>query len=111
MIKFATDEDFNNRILRGLLRRHPDLDMVRIQDTHLSGAVDAAVLEWAFSQGDKVLFLPDQHLGRNTAYGLGFRLEEMTVWDQDHPAPQDELPTMLVVDADTGTVLQGGGNG
>lgn len=58
MIKFATDEDFNNRILRGLLRRQPDLDMVRIQDTHLSGAVDAAVLEWAF-QEQRVLLTHD----------------------------------------------------
>src|SRR5207237_4898897 len=30
---------------------------------------------------DKILFLPDQHLGRNTAYDLGFRLDEMAVWD------------------------------
>jgi quinolinate synthase len=40
-----------------------------------------AVMRWALERSDKVLFLPDQHLGRNTAYGLGFRLEEMAVWD------------------------------
>jgi quinolinate synthase len=40
-----------------------------------------AVMRWALERGDKVLFLPDQHLGRNTAYRLGFRLEEMLVWD------------------------------
>src|SRR5678816_3771107 len=40
-----------------------------------------AVMRWALERGDKVIFLPDQHLGRNTAYGLGFRLDEMTVWD------------------------------
>ncbi len=40
-----------------------------------------AVMRWALERGDKILFLPDQHLGRNTAYQLGFRLEEMTVWD------------------------------
>ncbi len=40
-----------------------------------------AVMRWALERGDKVLFLPDQHLGRNTGYRLGFRLEEMTVWD------------------------------
>ena len=50
MIKFATDEDFNNRILRGLLRRQPDLDMVRLQDAHLSGADDSVVLAWAFHE-------------------------------------------------------------
>ena len=40
------------------------------------------VLEWAFQQGDKALFLPDQHLGRNTAhFQLGIPLDEMVLWD------------------------------
>ncbi len=39
------------------------------------------VLEWAFSQKKRILFLPDQHLGRNTAYDMGIPLEEMVVWD------------------------------
>jgi quinolinate synthase len=43
----------------------------------------AAALEWAFARGEKVLFLPDQHLGRNTAYGMGIPLSEMVVWDPD----------------------------
>ena len=41
----------------------------------------AATLTWAFERGDKVLFLPDQHLGRNTAYKMGISLDEMVVWD------------------------------
>jgi quinolinate synthase len=40
-----------------------------------------AVMRWALERGDKILFLPDQHLGRNTGCQLGFRVEEMTVWD------------------------------
>jgi quinolinate synthase len=39
------------------------------------------VLEWAFRQGEKVLFFPDQHLGRNTAVRMGIPLEQMVVWD------------------------------
>lgn len=39
------------------------------------------VLEWAFDQGDKVIFLPDQHLARNTAYAMGVALDEMVVYD------------------------------
>jgi quinolinate synthase len=39
------------------------------------------VLEWALSQGEKVIFLPDQHLGRNTAYAMGHPLESMVVYD------------------------------
>lgn len=37
--------------------------------------------EWAFARGSKVLFLPDQHLGRNTAFAMGIPLSEMVVWD------------------------------
>ena len=41
----------------------------------------AATLKWAFERGERVLFLPDQHLGRNTAYKMGIPLDEMLVWD------------------------------
>src|SRR5688572_17769791 len=41
----------------------------------------AATLKWAFARGERVLFLPDQHLGRNTAYKMGIPLDEMQVWD------------------------------
>ncbi|HJY86524.1 MAG TPA: quinolinate synthase NadA [Candidatus Acidoferrales bacterium] len=55
----------------------------------------AAVMRWAFSPGngdrkgaggERVLFLPDEHLGRNTAYAMGIPLEQMIVWD-----PREEL--------------------
>jgi quinolinate synthase len=41
----------------------------------------AATLKWAWERGDKILFMPDQHLGRNTAYKLGVPLDQMVVWD------------------------------
>lgn len=41
----------------------------------------SAVLEWAFGQTDRVLFLPDQHLGRNTGLKLGIPLDQMVVWN------------------------------
>jgi quinolinate synthase len=40
-----------------------------------------ATLEWALGRGDKVLFFPDQHLGRNTAYQMGFGEADMRVWN------------------------------
>ena len=40
-----------------------------------------AVLEWAFTQGERVLFMPDQHLGRNMALELGVSLDEMVIWN------------------------------
>jgi len=41
----------------------------------------AATLKWAWERGERILFLPDQHLGRNTAYKMGVPLDEMVVWD------------------------------
>jgi quinolinate synthase len=41
----------------------------------------AATLRWAWERGERILFLPDQHLGRNTAYRTGVPLEQMVVWD------------------------------
>lgn len=40
-----------------------------------------AVLKWAFERGQRVLFFPDQHLGRNTALTMGISEEQMPVWD------------------------------
>jgi quinolinate synthase len=40
-----------------------------------------AVLDWAFAQRSRVLFFPDQHLGRNTARAMGIPLEQMPLWD------------------------------
>jgi len=41
------------------------------------------VLEWSFKQREKILFFPDQHLGRNTAANMGISMDEMVVWDYD----------------------------
>ncbi len=51
MLRLAADENFNNNIVRGLLRRNPTLDIVRIQDVGLSGADDPQVLAWAAQEG------------------------------------------------------------
>ena len=39
------------------------------------------VMEWALARGEKALFVPDEHLGRNTGYGVGIPLEAMAVWN------------------------------
>jgi quinolinate synthase len=39
------------------------------------------IVSWAFTQKERILFLPDQHLGRNTAFNLGVGLDEMAVWN------------------------------
>jgi quinolinate synthase len=40
-----------------------------------------AALDWAFARTSRVMFFPDQHLGRNTAIGMGITLDQMPVWD------------------------------
>ena len=45
----------------------------------------AAVLHWAFERSPCALFLPDEHLGRNTAYRMGIPLDEMVVWNPHRP--------------------------
>jgi hypothetical protein len=58
MIRLAADETLNNDIIRGVLRRQPDLDIVRVQDIGLSSADDPVVLEWA-AQEERVLLTHD----------------------------------------------------
>lgn len=51
MLRLAADENFRFAIVRGLRRRSPDLDIVRVQDAGLTGADDSAVLAWAAQEG------------------------------------------------------------
>lgn len=67
MLLLAADENFNNDIIRGLLRRRQELSIVRVQDAGLSGADDAAVLEWAAQEG-RVLLTHDATTMTHHAY-------------------------------------------
>jgi predicted nuclease of predicted toxin-antitoxin system len=55
MLLLVSDENFNNDIVRGLLRRNPALDIVRVQDVGLRGEEDPVILEWAAQEGRVVL--------------------------------------------------------
>jgi quinolinate synthase len=59
-----------------------------------------AILRWALAKGDKVLFFPDQHLGRNTAYDMGYGAQDMRVWD-----PRKELGGLSEADCKESTFL------
>ena len=61
-----------------------------------------AVLDWAFARGDRVLFFPDQHLGRNTARTMGIGLERMCVWNPHDPRLGGNDPARL---ADSHVIL------
>lgn len=55
MARFLADENFNNQIVRGVLRQSPDIDIVRVQDVDLSGVNDPTILAWAAQEGRIVL--------------------------------------------------------
>ena len=60
----------------------------------------AATLKWGWEQREKILFLPDQHLGRNTAFKMGVPLDQMVVWDPNQPfggLTRDELAAAKLI--------------
>lgn len=58
MIPLAFDENFNHDVVRGLVRRYPDLDVIRVQEAGLAGRDDPSILAWAAEEG-KVLVTHD----------------------------------------------------
>jgi Domain of unknown function (DUF5615) len=72
MLRLLADENFNGRILRALKRQIPDLDVVRAQDTPLSGADDPALLEFAADEKRPLLiYLKKQELLRRAHVEVG----------------------------------------
>lgn len=85
------------------LSQHYDFDATFTPVTYINSAADlkafcgehggivctssnaGKIAEWAFAQREKVLFFPDQHLGRWTGHKMGIPLEQMVVWDTDLP--------------------------
>lgn len=55
MIRFLADENFDNHTLRGLIRRLPEIDIIRVQDVEIRQADDPTVLEWAAIENRIVL--------------------------------------------------------
>lgn len=67
MLLLAADENFNNDIVRGVRRRNPEVDIVRVQDVGLLSADDPVVLEWAAGAG-RVLLTHDVTTMTHYAY-------------------------------------------
>ena len=67
MIKLVADENFNNKVIRGVLRRDSSVDIVRVQDAGLSGTDDPVVLEWAAREG-RILLTHDASTITRYAY-------------------------------------------
>ena len=67
MLRLAADENFNNDVLRAVARRSPEIAIIRVQDTHVAGAHDAAVLQWA-AEEDCLLLTHDANTVTRYAY-------------------------------------------
>jgi predicted nuclease of predicted toxin-antitoxin system len=67
VLRLASDADFNGDVLRGLLARQPDLDIVRVQEAGLRTADDPTILEWAAVQG-RILVTHDRTTMPGFAY-------------------------------------------
>jgi hypothetical protein len=65
--RFLADENFNNDLLRALLRRLPDLDIIRVQDVAVAGADDPSLLAWAATEG-RILLTHDARTIPRYAY-------------------------------------------
>jgi predicted nuclease of predicted toxin-antitoxin system len=66
-MKFLADENFEGAIYRGLLRRSPDLDIVRVQDVGLSRTHDPEILAWASDEG-RIMLTHDRRTMPGFAY-------------------------------------------
>ena len=67
MLRFLADENFKSDIVRGLLRRQPDVDIARVQDVGLIGAVDPTIVAWAAEQ-ERILLTHDRATMPDVAY-------------------------------------------
>jgi hypothetical protein len=67
MVKLLVDENFDNDILRGVLRLHPEFDIVRVQDVGLLAADDPTILEWA-AQDNRIMLTHDVQTMTHYAY-------------------------------------------
>ncbi len=100
MLILIADENFNNDIVRGMLRRKPDLDILRVQDVGLSNEDDRVVLEWAAKDG-RVLVTHDVTTITNFAYErvrAGLPMPGVIEVDDDLPIGQAINENLLVVE-------------
>ncbi len=77
MLSLLSDENFNGDIVRGLLLRQPNLDLLRVQDVGLREGDDPAILAWA-ARNERILLTHDRATMPNFAYDRLVRREPMS---------------------------------
>lgn len=100
MLKLASDENFDGDILRGLFRRRPDLDIVRVQDVGLRTKHDSEILEWAAAE-NRILLTHDRDTMPSFAYdrvGAGRAMPGVFLVSDQMPIGQAIDEILLAVD-------------
>ena len=100
MLRLLADENFNGSIIRGLVRRKPEIDIVRVQDVGLLEADDHVVLGWAAREG-RVLLTHDQATVPKYAYErmeAGLLMPGVFVGDTNLPIQQAINDILLLVE-------------
>jgi len=99
MLRLLADENFNGDIVRGLLLRQPDFDILRVQDAGLAGTDDPGILAWA-AENDRIVLTHDRATMADYAYQrvtAGKSMPGMFVLNDRLPVGQaiDELLLMV----------------
>jgi predicted nuclease of predicted toxin-antitoxin system len=109
-LKFLADENFLSAILRGLLRRNPEIDIVRAQDQGLTNTDDPLILEWAASH-DRIVLTHDLRTMPDFAYERIARQQKMPgmiAMRQDIHIGTAIEDILLIVDCMTAEELENG---
>src|SRR5207248_10975362 len=99
MLRLLADENFNGDIVRGLLLRQPDLDMVRVQDLGLAGADDPDILAWA-AENNRIVLTHDRATMVDYAYervAAGEGMPGVFILNDRFPIGQAIQETLLMV--------------
>ena len=97
MLRLLADENFNGDIVRGLLLRQPDLDLVRVQDVGLVGADDPDVLAWA-AENNRIVLTHDRATMSDYAYervAAGERMIGVFIFHDTHHPQELGIPSTL----------------
>ncbi len=100
MLRLLADENFNGDIVRGLILRQRDLDIVRVQDVGLAGADDPTVLAWA-AENNRIILTHDRATMPDFSYervAAGVRMPGVFILNDRFPVGQ-AIDEILLMDA------------
>ena len=99
MLRLLADENFNGDIVRALLLRQPDLDIVRVQDVGLAGVVDPDILAWA-ATNDRIVLTHDRATLPDYAYerlAAGEKLPGVFIVNDRFPVGDATREILLII--------------